>query len=200
MPDPSPEQITRLLDRWKAGDRDAENELFEALHVELRRLADRAMRPERRDHTLQPTELVAEAYLRLGPGAADWKNRTHFLAVAARAMRRVLIDYARARSSAKRGGGAPHVTFEPSAVPGGLEPVDLEALERALERLHALDERKARAVELRYFGGLSNAEIAALMEVSARTVKRDLQLGRAWLRRELQGDPGEDGGDGSPST
>lgn len=184
MTDSSSAPITEILDRWQAGDRAAEGELFEALYEELRGIAGRAMRSERRNHTLQPTELVSEAYLRLGPRAADWQGRTHFLAVAARAMRRVLIDHARARASAKRGAAAPHVTLDPHA-PGGVEVVDLDVLEDALTRLEALDGRQARTVELRYFAGLSVSEIAKVSDVSERTVRRDLQLGRAWMRREI---------------
>lgn len=187
MTDSASSQITRLLRRWEAGDQAAESELFDVLYAELRRLAGRAMRSERPDHTLQPTELVSEAYLRLGLRPADWRDRTHFLAVAARVMRRVLIDHARAKSSAKRGGGAPRVTLDPDGVRGGLAPVDFTVLGRALQTLEDLDERKARVVELRYFAGLSISEIAAVSGVSERTVKRELQLGRAWLRREIEG-------------
>lgn len=185
MTDAESGDITTLLRRWTEGDSGAEEALFRALHLELRRVAGRALRRERSDHTLQPTELVSEVYLRIAPDAADWQDRAHFLAVAARAMRRVLIDHARARKSDKRGGRAAHVTLDGEAVQGGLVPVDVERLDVAMLKLQALDERKAKLVELRYFGGLSIAETAHVTGWSERTVKRELQLGRAWLRREI---------------
>lgn len=181
-------EVTRLLERWREGDRGAEDRLFKALHAELRAIAARSLRPERTDHTLQPTELVHEAYLRLGPDAAEWQDRAHFFAVAARVMRRILIDHARARGTAKRGGGAIRVTLDPQMVEAGVDPLDLTALEEAFAALEALDGRKARFMEMRYFAGLSNREIAGVGDVSERTVKRELQLGRAWLRRHLEGD------------
>ncbi len=183
---PDATRITHLLRSWRGGDRSAEQRLFEALHAELRGLADRLMRSERSDHTLQPTELVHEVYLRLGSDAADWQDRAHFFAVAARAMRRLLIDHARARASARRGGGLHRVTLDMRALPGESAHVDVGILDRALARLQELDERKARFVEMRYFAGLTNAEIAHVAGVSERTVKRELQLGRAWLRREIE--------------
>lgn len=180
-----PVEITRLLEAWRAGEPAAEEQLFDALHGELRALAAKAMRSERPDHTLQPTELVHEAYLRLGPDASDWKDRAHFLSVAGRVMRRILIDHARAKATAKRGGGAVRVTLDPHAVPGASPDLDLAILDRAMDALNRLDQRKARFLEMRYFAGLSNREIATVSEVSERTVKRELQLARAWLRREI---------------
>lgn len=186
MSDPRNASVTHLLQRWKAGDATAERELFDAVYAELKSAAERLMGTERKDHTLQPTALVNEAYLRLAPAAVDWQDRTHFLAVAAKVMRRTLVDYARARARDKRGGGARLVTLDAEALPDGSAAVDFLALDRALDRLEAFDERKARIIEMRYLAGLSNQEIAETAGVSERTVKRELQYGRAWLRRELQ--------------
>lgn len=162
--------------------------LFSIVYDELRRLAAAALRHERPDHTLQPTALVHEAYLRLADEPhARWENRSHFLAVAARAMRRILVDHARGRNAAKRGGGANHVPVDdvqPAADDGGLA-LDLVMLDAALARLAALDLRQARIVELRFFGGLSVEETAEVVEASTRTVKRDWQVARAWLKREM---------------
>lgn len=185
MPTPDATAITEILRRWRDGDPSAERQLFETVHAELRRLAGQFMRKERPDHTLQPTELVHEAYLRLQPVSADWRDRVHFFAVAARVMRRVLVDHARARARAKRGGAGRQVTLSTEVVPDANGYVDIELLDRTLDKLHALDERKARFVEMRYLAGLSNREIAEAAGVSDRTVKRELQLGRAWLRREI---------------
>lgn len=186
MSDSDEASITLLLDRWRQGDRSAERQLFDAIYIELRRLAGQLMRAERRDHTLQPTALVHEAYLRLLPAAADLRDRVHFFAVAARVMRRVLIDYARARGRAKRAGVGQQVTLSEDVMRGASGDVDLLVLDQALDRLESLDERKARFVEMRYLAGLSNNEIAAASGVSERTVKRELQFGRAWLRREIE--------------
>lgn len=185
MADPNATGITDMLRRWREGDQSAERQLFEALHAELRRMAGEFMRRERPDHTLQPTELVHEAYLRLHQGSADWRDRVHFFAVAARVMRRVLVDHARARTRAKRGGADRQVTLSAEVVPDASGYVDIHVLDRTLNKLHALDERKARFVEMRYLAGLSNREIAEAAGVSERTVKRELQLGRAWMRREI---------------
>lgn len=163
--------------------------VFALVYDELRRLAANALSRERHDHTLQPTALVHEAYLRLADEpSARWENRSHFLAVASRAMRRVLVDHARGRNAAKRGSGAARVSLEDFeqvvvAVPG--ETVDLVALDEALARLGELDPRQARIVELRFFGGLSVEDTATIVGASPRTVKRDWQLARAWLKREM---------------
>ena len=186
MAGPNATPITLLLRRWKGGDRSAERQLFDAVYAELRRMAGRVMRSERQGHTLQPTELVHEAYLRLRPEAADWRDRVHFLAIVARVMRRVLIDYARARGRVKRGGAGRQVTLSEDVMPGGSAYIDLDILDQALDRLEALDERKARFVEMRYLAGLSNGDIAEAAGVSERTVKRELQFGRAWLRRDIE--------------
>lgn len=161
--------------------------LFAIVYDELRRLAAAALRRERADHTLQPTALVHEAFLRLVDVPEDrWNDRGHFIALAARAMRRVLVDHARGRNALKRGNAEVRVPFEDVDIAAG-EPgdVDLVALDDVLERLAALDARQARIVELRFFGGLTVEETAALIGSSPRTVKRDWQMARAWLRREL---------------
>jgi RNA polymerase sigma factor (TIGR02999 family) len=182
--------ITRLLLDWKKGDRDAGDELFRMVYQELHRVAEGRMRQERSDHTLQPAALVHEAWLRLaGSEGQDWQSRSHFYGVAARLMRQVLIDHARARSALRRQAGLRvdlTGSFEP--VSGGDSPdavQQLLELHEALEKLAALDERRARVVELRYFGGLERAEIAEILGMTERMVKRDLMLAQAWLKRVL---------------
>ena len=169
------------------GDEEAAAELFARVYDELRRLAGAALRNERPDHTLQPTALVHEAYLRLVdlPEGA-WKDRTHFMALAARAMRRVLVDHARNRNALKRGSRVTR-PLEELKIPAidSAAAVDVVHLDVALNRLETLDPRQARIVELRFFGGLSVEETAAVVDASPRTVKRDWQLARAWLRREM---------------
>lgn len=156
------------------------------VYDELRVLARRYMRRERGDHTLQTTALVNEAYLRLvGQQHADWQNRAHFFAVAAQVMRHLLIDHARSRRYARRGGAALRVTLDEALAAAPEESVDLLALDEALNRLHAIDERKSRIVELRYFSGLSVEEPAVVLGVSAITVKREWLKAKAWLYREL---------------
>lgn len=184
--------ITGLLMAWRAGDEGALNDLVPIVYGELRRQARRALRREAEGHTLQPTALVHEAYLRLiDQRRAHWESRTQFFAVAARVMRRVLVDHARTRRRAKRGGGATQVTLAEVAVSEG-PAVDMDAtsvdaldLDEALTRFAALDPDKARLVELRYFAGLSIPEAAAALGVSAATVGREWAVARAWLRREL---------------
>jgi RNA polymerase sigma-70 factor (ECF subfamily) len=161
------------------------------VYDELRRIAARYMSRERAGQTIQATALVNEAYIRLVDGAAvAWHDRAHFLAVAARAMRRILVDHARARGARKRGGLAARVTFDESLVVTSEPGLDFVALDDALAALAAFDERKSRVVELRFFGGLSVDETAAILNVSADTVTRDLRLAKVWLRREMrtQGD------------
>jgi RNA polymerase sigma-70 factor (ECF subfamily) len=161
-------------------------EHFTLVYDELRRLAAAALRRERADHTLQPTALVHEAFVRLaGSAGHPWADRAHFIAVAARAMRRVLVDHARGRRTLKRGNGDLLVSLDGIDVPAASTTVDLVALDAILQRLADLDPRQARIVELRYFGGLSVDETAALLEISSRTVKREWQMARAWLEREL---------------
>jgi RNA polymerase sigma factor (TIGR02999 family) len=179
--------VTRLLSLVSEGD--ARSALFNALYRELRRLASDAMRAERSDHTLQPTALVHETYLRLAGDRGRFDNRSHFLGVAASAMRRVLIDHARGRNAQRRRGRAPFVVLDDLGVPQA-ERVDLVALDDALAALSSIDPRQARIVELRFFGGLSVAEAATVVGVSERTVKREWQMARAWLRREIARPPG----------
>jgi RNA polymerase sigma factor (TIGR02999 family) len=191
MHDQTPAELTALLARWRRGDEGAEAELMPVVYGELRRLAARAMRGERGDHTLQPTALVHEAYLRLAAGARpEWRDRVHFYAVAARTMRRVLVDHARRQRAARRGGGAPTVTLaDGAAASPPPRPVDLLDLDDALEALARHDERKARVVEMRYFAGLTEAETADALGVSEPTVRLDARLARAWLYRRLDAPP-----------
>ncbi len=189
MPDnaSSPADVTTLLALVSGGDRVAMASLFDVLYRELRRLAVSTMRSERPDHTLQPTALVHEAFLRLTAGDTPIENRRHFFGIAATAMRRILVEHARARHAGKRGGHAPRVPLDgvDLALPVVLDAVDVEALDGALTQLATLDERQARIVELRFFAGLSVEETAGVVGLSPRTVKREWQLSRAWLRREM---------------
>ena len=195
---PTAPAVTELLRAWGAGDAVAGEAPVPLVYAELRRQARRALRREGDGHTLQPTALVHEAWMRLdGQHGARWESRTQFFAVAAQMMRRVLVDHARTRHALKRGGAAARVTLgavdravaEPGASPGGapLDAVDLLALDEALARLAALDPHKARLVELRYFAGLSIPEAAAALGVSPATVGREWAVARMWLRRELEG-------------
>ncbi len=170
----------------KVGDLD---QLMPELYDELRRIAARAMRGEREGHTLQPTALVHEAYLRLGrSGSLAVSDRAHVLALAARVMRQVLVDHARARASAKRGGAAIQVTLSQSLAGPASNPVDILALDRAIEKLARLDPAQVKAVELRFIAGLTLEETAEAVGVSLATVKRELAMARAFLARELHGD------------
>jgi RNA polymerase sigma factor (TIGR02999 family) len=180
--------VTQLLLAWQAGDRDALDRMLPLVYDELHRLAAGYLRRERPDHTLQPTALVHEAYLRLvKQRQVDWRNRAQFLGVAAGMMRRILVNHARDRSAAKRAGGRKQVSL--SLVEDGRAPpdVDLIALEDALARLAALDERKGRVVELRFFGGLAMDEIAEVLGISRATVEREWSFARAWLYDALEG-------------
>lgn len=179
------DRVTHLLRSWRRGDDEARDRVVALVYEELHRLADRRMRGERQGHTLQPTALVNEAFLRLAGADVPWQDRTHFYAVAARTMRRVLVDHARAKRRQKRGGGLREVTLEDAAIVGPERPVDMIALDGALDRLGEQDERKARAIELHYFAGMSYEELAEVLGVSPATVHRDLRLARAWLYHEL---------------
>jgi RNA polymerase sigma factor (TIGR02999 family) len=188
-PQPAPD-VTGLLLAWGRGDQSAADRLVPVVYDELRRQAERAMRREGGEHTLQATALVHESYLRLvDQRRVEWRNRAHFFAIASTVMRRVLVDHARARLAAKRGGGAAPVSLAGVAAgtPDGTDEADLIALHEALEKLAALDPDQARLVELRYFGGLTIEETAEALSVSPATVKREWALARAWLRRELAG-------------
>lgn len=188
-----PHSITKLLNDWGAGDRSALEQLAPLVHRELHGLARAYLRrgnPNRHNGKLQPTELIGELYLRLigGSPPVRWENRSHFFSIAARLMRLVLVDYARERRAAKRGGSAEPVTLSETAVFSSSRPPDVLEVDEALNRLAALDERKAKVIELRYFGGMKREEIAGALELTLPTVKRDLRLAEAWLRRYLSGD------------
>jgi RNA polymerase sigma factor (TIGR02999 family) len=181
-------EVTTLLQAWQGGDDAALERLLPLLYGQLHAIARRHLQAERPDHTLQPTALVHEAYLRLVGLDAPFEHRVHFLAVAARTMRNVLVDHARARLRQKRGGGAVQVTLQEGMAAAAAEPVvELIALDDALTRLAEVHERKAKVVELHYFGGLTHLEVAAALDVSPGTVDRDLRMARAWLSRELTG-------------
>ena len=183
MPPPSGE-VSQLLIAWKSGDGSALQRLLPLVYDELHALASRHLRGERPDHTLQTTALIHEAYLRLVGADVAWEGRGHFLAVAAQTMRRILVDHARRMGRAKRGAQRP-ITLEEGFAAAPERGPDVVALDEALERLSALDERKARAVELHHFGGLTYDETAAVLGVSPATVDRELRLAKAWLYREL---------------
>ena len=185
-PLPSPNEVTRLLLDWGGGNRAALDELMPLVNDELRRLAHRYMTGERTGHTLQTTALVNEAYLRLvDQQSVRWENRAHFFGIAARLMRQILVDHARGRDAAKRGGGQMLLSVSVLDRIGAREDVNLVELDEALRRLETVDEQKSRIVELRYFGGLTIEETAEALGVSPATVKRDWTMARAWLRREL---------------
>jgi RNA polymerase sigma factor (TIGR02999 family) len=186
----SPDDLTQLLRRWRDGDPEAFDALLPRVYDQLRGLARARLRGERPDHTLDTSGLVHEAYLRLAAGAApDWQDRSHFFAVASTAMRRVLIDHAKHRQAQKRGGSAVHVALDLASWHDGgapnAEPDALLALDEALTRLETLHPRQAKAVELRYFAGLTLEEAAHVLGTSAPTVLRDLRFAQAWLARSL---------------
>lgn len=183
---PEPADVTRLLLAWREGDGAALEQLLPQVEQELRRLARHYMRGEREGHSLQATALVNEAYLRLiDVRQVNWQSRSHFVAMAARVMRRVLVDSARAKRYQKRGGGAVKVTFDEGLPVVEERSLDLVALDEALEALGREDPRKVRVIEMRYFGGLSVEETAEALGVSGDTVMRDWRLAKAWLRREM---------------
>ncbi len=180
--------ITRLLREWSGGDAGALDQITEQIYDELRRLAAAQLRRERPGHTLQTAALVHEAYLRLvGQRHVQWQNRAHFLAIAARMMRRVLVNHARDRVCAKRGGGAPHIPLDATAVVSEDHLAECLAVDQALELLAGVNPQQAEAVELRYFGGLKREEIAEALGISVPTVARRLRVARAWLCRHLRG-------------
>jgi RNA polymerase sigma factor (TIGR02999 family) len=190
---PAPTQVTVLLRTWSDGDEAAFEQLLPLVEAELRRLARTCMARERRGHTLQTTALVNEAFVRLvDTKGLRWQDRAHFLAISARLMRRVLVDHARARGYQKRGGGAQRVTLTDALVIASAPSLHLIDLDRALEALGAVDPRKAKVVELRFFGGMSVEETANVLHLSADTIKRDWRLAKLWLLRELEG-PAHDG-------
>ena len=189
MSEPPAEEITASLRAWEQGDDGALERLLPAVYVELRAIAARHLGSERTGHTLQPTAVVNEAYLRLRDlGHVPWHDRTHFFAIASRIMRRLLVDHARARTAQKRGAAAPRVQLAEglqAGVESALDPADLIDLERALEQLAADEPRLSRLVELRFFGGLKIEEAAELLGCSVRTAKRDWAFARAWLLHRL---------------
>lgn len=180
------QEVTQLLVDWRNGDHEALDKLIPLVYGELRRIASRYMKRERAGHTLQTTALVNEAYLRLvGQQHIEWQDRAHFFAVAAQVIRHLLVDYARSRHYAKRGGNAQRITFDETAVVSTQRDDNLLALDEALTKLAAIDPRKVKLVELRYFGGLSAEETAVVLGVSEITVKREWLKTKAWLYREL---------------
>ena len=185
-PATSPQRVTQLLAHWSQGDDGALGELTPLVYEELHRLAHHHMSRGHPDHTLQTTALVNEAYLRLaGQTSPNFTNRSHFFAVAAQAMRQILVNYAKASQSQKRGGGAIKVELDEAAIVSPEQSKAIVDLHEAIERLGALDSRKARVVELKYFGGLNHDEIAEVMKISTVTVRRDWVFAKAWLYDEL---------------
>ena len=181
-----PNEVTRLLREARGGDRAAVDELFGVVYEELRRLSQRQMRQQKTNHTLQPTALVNEAYLRLvDEKQITWQNRSHFLALCAQTMRRILAKHARARHAEKRGGERARVPLEEGLL-AGTTPLDFGELDVALEKLASYNSRMARIIEMRFFGGLSNRQVAQALGVSPETTKADWRTARAWLRQRLE--------------
>jgi len=181
-------EITGMLAGWRDGDRTALDRLLPLIRAELHRLARRHLARERKDHSMQPSSLVQEAFLRLIPGVdAGWRDRAHFFAAASQVMRHILVDYARLRRREKRGGGAFHIPVEAAVVLSPDQVEEIVSLDLALQRLAQTDERKSRVFEMRFFGGLSVEETAEVLGVAPNTVVRDWNFARAWLRRELSG-------------
>ncbi len=188
MPTPESHEVTRLLLAWSEGDQEALDRLMPLVYGELRRLAQSYMRRERDGHTLQTTALIHEAYIRMiNAEQVRLESRTHFFAVASRLMRQILVDFARSRGYQKRGGGAQQVSLDEALVIGQPRDEDLVALDEALTALAEVDERKARVVELRFFGGLTEAEMAETLKVSPETIRRDWRLAKSWLLLKLSG-------------
>jgi RNA polymerase sigma factor (TIGR02999 family) len=186
-PSVSPHRVTQLLQQWSHGDDAALGELTPLVYEELRRLAHHYMEGERPGHTLQTTALVNEAYLRLADQTnPNWQSRAHFFAVAARAMRGILVNYAKSNQAQKRGGGAARIELDEAAILSPEQSKEIVDLHEALERLATLNSRKARVVELKYFGGLNHDEIAEVMKISTVTVRRDWMFAKTWLYDELQ--------------
>lgn len=179
-------QVTILLEKIGEGDGRAIDELLPLVYDQLKAIAGNQLKNERPNHTLNTTALVHEAYLKLvHQDRASWENRAHFFAIAAQAMRRVLITYAKGRLAQKRGGGEPIVTFNEEVMSGDVRANELVALDKALNQLNEMSPRQGKIVELRFFGGLTEPEIAKLMKISESTVKREWRVARAWLNREL---------------
>ncbi len=189
----SPHEVTALLLRWSDGDREAPARLMPLVYDELRRLARDYLRRERSDHTLQPTALVNEAYLRIvDQTQVSWQNRAQFFGLAAQLMRHILVDHARAHAAQKRGGLTQRLSLDEARVAIEDRAAELVALDEALKSLAVFDERKSQVVEMRFFGGLSVEETAAALDVSDKTVMRDWSIAKMWLHRELRGDDESD--------
>ena len=190
---PSAKSITQLLIEWREGDETALNRLIPLVYEELRRLAHHYMRRERPGHSLQTTDLLNEAYLRLvDHRGMQWQNRAHFYAVAAQAMRRILVDHARSRGYVKRGGGKPHLPLDEVADLAQEKAAEMIMLDDALSELAALDQRKSKIVELRYFGGMSVEETAEVLGISPITVMREWSTAKGWLLRALSPEDSKD--------
>jgi RNA polymerase sigma factor (TIGR02999 family) len=188
--EPSRSDVTQLLQQWSEGRQEALDRLLPQIYAELRRLAASYLWRERRDHTLQPTALVHEAFLKLvDQRAVRWQSRAHFFGVAAQAMRRILVDHARARSAAKRGDGERPVSLDEAVAVGAMPDAQLLDLHEALTRLETIDPQQGRVVELRFFGGLTMEETAEVMHISPATVGREWTLAKAWLYAELERKP-----------
>jgi RNA polymerase sigma factor (TIGR02999 family) len=184
---PQSKSVTALLNAWGSGDQAAGNELVEIVYKELRRLAAHYLQSERPDHTLQPTALVHELYLKLfSAEPIEWQNRGHFLAVAARQLRHIVVDYARNQRAQKRGGPLGKISIEDAPQIGVVVDSRVVDLDRALERLAQLDARAAQVVEFRYFGGLTESETGEALDISVATVKRDWDFARSWLLKEME--------------
>jgi RNA polymerase sigma factor (TIGR02999 family) len=182
----TPPDVTALLDEWTRGDRRALDRLLPLVYAELRRMAVRQLRNERAGHTLQPTALVHEVYLRLvDQRNVDWRNRAHFFGVAAQVMRRILVDHARRHNASKRGDGLPRVSMDEAKEAAAPDGIPVLALDQALDRLAGMDAELARIVELRAFGGLTIEEAACVLKISPSTAKREWRTAKAWLTREL---------------
>ena len=189
MTTPSQHDVTERLLAWSDGDREALDQLIPLVYDHLRQLAHRYMRRERAGHTLQTTALVNEVYLRLiDQRQVHFENRAHFFAIAAQLMRRIVVDHAHTQHRAKRGGGAERLSLDEAALMSPVQSAEMLALDEALQSLAEIDERKARVIEMRYFGGLSVEETAIVLGVSENTVIRDWALAKAWLRREMDGE------------
>lgn len=178
-------EITQMLVDWRAGDSQALNQLMPAVHENLRQLANKYMRSERAGHTLQATALINEAFLKLCDSSISWQDRAHFIAIAARAMRQILVDHARSKHRQKRGGDDVRVTLYDARIADSNSELDVLDIEDAMSALEKMDQRKAQIIELNIYGGMTYREIAEVLEISEATVDRELRFTRAWLQREL---------------
>lgn len=180
-------EVTKLLNDWSGGDKSALDKLIPLVHAELKQLARRYMKRERVNHTLQTSALINEAYLRLiNQKQVQWQNRTHFFAIASQLMRRVLVDHARTRGYAKRGGAVHNISFDETAIASSERAAQLIALDEALDNLAKIDPRQSRIVEMRFFGGLSIEETAEALSLSPATIKREWNAAKAWLYKEIR--------------